>query len=103
LRDEYTRAIAPARARAAETLKLERTLSYLVNEAYALTPAEIDFMWRTAPLHMPLLPPTIWFPSTESRQDAASRTKVAKPASILTLPIGLEPERSVAGPSPWGR
>jgi hypothetical protein len=41
LRDEYTRAIAPARALAAETLNLKRTLSDLVNQAYALTPAEI--------------------------------------------------------------
>ena len=32
LRDEYTRTIAPARALAAETLKLERTLSDLVNQ-----------------------------------------------------------------------
>ncbi len=31
LRDEYTRTIAPARALAAETLTLERTLSDLVN------------------------------------------------------------------------
>jgi hypothetical protein len=41
LRDEYTRTIAPAPALAAETLNLERTLSDLVNQAYALTPAEI--------------------------------------------------------------
>ena len=31
LRDEYTRTIEPARALAAETLTLERTLSDLVN------------------------------------------------------------------------
>ena len=49
MRDEYARTIAPARALAAETLKLERTLSDLVNQAYALTPAEIDLMWKTAP------------------------------------------------------
>jgi hypothetical protein len=30
----------PARARAAETLKPERTLSDLINQAYGLTPAE---------------------------------------------------------------
>ena len=51
LRDEYTRAIA------AETLKLERTLSDLVNQAYGLTPAEIDLMWKTAPPRMPIPPP----------------------------------------------
>jgi hypothetical protein len=54
LRDEYTRTIAPARALAAETLKLERTLSDLVNQAYALTPAEIELMWQTAPPRMPI-------------------------------------------------
>ena len=48
MRDEYARTIAPARALAAETLKLERTLSDLVNQAYALAPAEIDLMWKTA-------------------------------------------------------
>jgi len=56
LREEYTRAIAPARALATETLKLERTLSDLVNQAYGLTPAEIDMMWKTAPPRMPIPP-----------------------------------------------
>ena len=42
LRDEYTRTIEPARALAAETLTLERTLSDLVNQAYSLTPEEIN-------------------------------------------------------------
>jgi hypothetical protein len=37
LRDEYARTIEPARALAAEALNLERTLSDLVNQAYALT------------------------------------------------------------------
>jgi len=54
LRDEYTRTIA--RALAAETLTLERTLSDLVNQAYALTPAEIALMWQTAPPRMPIPP-----------------------------------------------
>jgi hypothetical protein len=54
LRDEYTRTIEPARALAAETLDLERTLSDLVNQAYALTPAEIALMWQTAPPRMPV-------------------------------------------------
>ena len=57
LRDEYTRNIAPARALAAETLNLERTLSDLVNQAYALTPAETELMWKTAPPRMPIPPP----------------------------------------------
>lgn len=34
LREEYTRTIEPARVRAAEAHKLERTLSDLVNQAY---------------------------------------------------------------------
>ena len=54
LRDEYTRTIEPARTLAAETLALERTLSDLVNQAYALTPAEIALMWQTAPPRMPI-------------------------------------------------
>ena len=57
LRDEYTRTIAPARALAAETMTLERTLSDLVNQAYALTPAEIALIWQTAPPRMPVPAP----------------------------------------------
>jgi hypothetical protein len=59
LRDEYTRTFAPASALATETLTLERTFSDLVNQAYALTPAEIDLMWQTAPPRMPLPAPGI--------------------------------------------
>jgi len=44
LGEAYTRTIEPARALVTETLKLGRTLSDLVNQAYALTPAEIDLM-----------------------------------------------------------
>ena len=55
LRDEFTRTIAQARA--AETLTLECPLSDLVNQAYALTPAEIALMWKTAPPRMPIPPP----------------------------------------------
>ena len=58
LRVEYTRTIEPARALAAETLTLERTISDLVNQAYGLTPVEISLMWKTAPPHMPIPPPT---------------------------------------------
>ena len=54
LRDEYTRTIEPSRALAAETLTLERTLGDLVNQAYALTPAEIALMRQTAPPRMPI-------------------------------------------------
>jgi hypothetical protein len=59
LREEYTRTIKPARALATETLTLERTLSDLVNQAYALTPAEIALMWQTAPPRIPIPPPAI--------------------------------------------
>ena len=57
LRAEHTRTIEPARALAAEALALERSLSDLVNQAYGLTPAEVDLMWQTAPPRMPIPPP----------------------------------------------
>ena len=53
----------PARALAAETLKLERTLSDLADQAYALTQAEMDLVWQTAPPRMPIPPPGR-FPAT---------------------------------------
>jgi hypothetical protein len=53
----YTRTLEPTRALAAETLHLERTLSDLVNQACALTPAKIDLMWQTAPPRMPIPQP----------------------------------------------
>ncbi len=57
LRDEYTRTIEPARALAAETMKLERTYPQRpVNQAYGLTPAEIALLWQTAPPRMPTPP-----------------------------------------------
>jgi len=56
--DEYTRTNEPARALAAETLTLERTLSDLVNQAYALTLAEIDLLWKTGPPRRSIPPPT---------------------------------------------
>ena len=43
-------------ALAAEALKLERTLSDLVNQAYALPPAEIDLLCQTAPDRYVLTP-----------------------------------------------
>ena len=47
----------PARARAAETLTVERMLSDLVNQTYGPTPAEIGLMWQTALPRMPIPPP----------------------------------------------
>jgi hypothetical protein len=52
LRDEYPS--EPALALAAESVKLECMLNDLVNQAYALTPAEIALMWQTAPPRMPI-------------------------------------------------
>ncbi len=78
LRDEYTRTIAPARARAAETVKLEGALSDLVNQAYALTPAEIALMWQTAPPRIQIQPP---FPSSgvpERSQSQVRRSALEK-------------------------
>jgi len=46
----HTRTLEPTGALAAQTLKLERTLSDLVNQAYALTPSGIALMWKNAPL-----------------------------------------------------
>jgi hypothetical protein len=57
LRDEYTRTIEPARALAAETLKLERLPSAERGMRSAECPAEIALMWQTAPPRMPILPP----------------------------------------------
>jgi len=54
LREEYTHSIEPARALAAEALKLEHEVSNLVNEAYGLTPDEVPLMWQTAPPRMPI-------------------------------------------------
>jgi len=54
LRYEYTRTVAPGRAVAAETQALERTLGDLVNQAYALTPADAALTWQTAPPRMPV-------------------------------------------------
>jgi hypothetical protein len=55
--EEYARRIEPARALAAETLNLERILSDLADQAYAITPEEIALMWQTAPPRMPIPPP----------------------------------------------
>ncbi|MGO8696346.1 MAG: Eco57I restriction-modification methylase domain-containing protein [Limisphaerales bacterium] len=57
LREEYTSTIVPARALAAEMYQLECALSDLVNQAYGLTPVEIELMWKTSPPRMPITPP----------------------------------------------
>jgi len=35
-------------------LKLELTVSDLVNQAYGLTPTEAELLWKTAPPRMPI-------------------------------------------------
>jgi hypothetical protein len=57
LREEHTRTILPAQALAREALALERRIGDLVNEAYGLTPEEIELMWATAPPRMPIARP----------------------------------------------
>ena len=54
LREEYARTLQPMRLLADEALKLEQQISDLVNQAYGLTPDEIDLMWKTAPPRMPV-------------------------------------------------
>jgi hypothetical protein len=57
LRDEHARTIEPARALAREALALEIQVGELVNQAYGLTPDEVDLMWQTAPPRMPYARP----------------------------------------------
>ncbi len=57
IREEYARAIEPARLLAAEVLQLEYQLHDLVNKAYGLTPEEVRLMWDTAPPRMPIPAP----------------------------------------------
>jgi hypothetical protein len=44
----------PIQSRNREILQLEHQVSDLVNQAYGLTPEDIDLMWRTAPPRMPI-------------------------------------------------
>ena len=53
LRAAHGDLVAPARALQAEGNQLERAVSTLVNQAYGLTPEEVELMWRTAPPRMP--------------------------------------------------
>jgi hypothetical protein len=58
LREEHARSVAPEARRLAEAETLERELADLVNQAYGLTAAEVELMWRTAPPRMPPGRPT---------------------------------------------
>jgi len=57
LREEHTRTILPAQALSNEAMGLERKISDLVNQAYGLTPDEVELMWKTAPPRMPISNP----------------------------------------------
>jgi type I restriction-modification system DNA methylase subunit len=53
LRAGYAELATPLLAQLQEAQALERRLAILVNEAYGLTRAEVDLLWRTAPPRMP--------------------------------------------------
>jgi hypothetical protein len=55
-----------------------RTLSDLVNQAYALTPAEIALMWQTAPTRMPIPPPFSSSGMTECSQSQVRESALGK-------------------------
>ncbi|MEG4516563.1 MULTISPECIES: Eco57I restriction-modification methylase domain-containing protein [unclassified Microcoleus] len=57
VRETYNEYAPAIQSRKAEALRLEHHLSDLVNQAYGLTPEEIDLMWKTAPPRMPIARP----------------------------------------------
>ena len=59
-------------------MKLERTLSDLANQAYGLTPAEIDLMWKTAPPRIPIPP---W------QQDLGERSRSEDVMFVICQPM----------------
>ena len=50
----YQEYALPMQSDRAEANRLEHRLSDLINQAYQLTPTEIELMWRTAPPRMPI-------------------------------------------------
>ena len=56
IREAYQEYVPGIQTRKQEALTLEKRLSDLVNQAYQLTPEEIDLMWKTAPPRMPFYP-----------------------------------------------
>lgn len=54
LRQAYNEYVPAIQSRRTEAIKLEHCLSQRVNQAYQLTPEEIDLMWKTAPPRMPI-------------------------------------------------
>ncbi|MEM8638058.1 MAG: DNA methyltransferase [Cyanobacteria bacterium P01_G01_bin.54] len=57
LKEAYSDYAHPIQTRRSEGLTLEHRISDLVNQAYGLTPEEIDLMWKTAPPRMPFRRP----------------------------------------------
>ncbi len=57
LSDAYGDYALPIQQRRRDGLVLEHRISELVNQAYGLTPEEIDLMWKTAPPRMPFSRP----------------------------------------------
>jgi hypothetical protein len=55
LRKAHNDYVPEINSRKNEALKLEQRLSDLINQAYQLTPEEIDLMWKIAPPRMPQL------------------------------------------------
>ncbi|MFA5957078.1 Eco57I restriction-modification methylase domain-containing protein [Hyphomicrobium sp.] len=56
LKREYSATLEPIRVVSAEIFNLEKQISDLVNQAYGLTSAEVNLLWRTAPPRMPFTP-----------------------------------------------
>lgn len=56
IREAYNEYVPDIQTRKQEALKLEQRLSDLVNQAYQLTPEEIELIWKTAPPRMPFYP-----------------------------------------------
>jgi hypothetical protein len=52
--EAYQEYALPMQRDRAEANRLEHRLSDLINQAYQLTPEEIELMWRTAPPRMPI-------------------------------------------------
>ena len=53
----YQEYALPMQSDRAEANRLEHRLNDLINQAYQLTPDEIELMWRTAPPRMPIVKP----------------------------------------------
>jgi hypothetical protein len=73
LRDGYAEQATPVRQRQAEALGLERRLADLVNQAYGLTPEDVELLWRTAPPRMPVGKGTMSLPCSIGTKSLPTR------------------------------